>query len=73
MLDSDFNGSEFQSKPTQKQKQEQQLHDAIMAKTDIPFQQQAEKKMQVYEAAKRLDLPAFMEWMFDKKYFIGKF
>ena len=57
---------------TRKEISEQQLHDAIMQKMDIPFEQQAEKKMQVYEAAKRLELPAFMEWMFDKKYFIGK-
>ena len=57
---------------TTKEKGEQQLHDAIMQKMDMPFEQQAEKKMQVYEAARRLELPAFMEWMFDKNYFIGK-
>lgn len=57
---------------TTKEKTEQQLHDVIMQKMDIPFEQQAEKKMQVYEAARRLELPAFMEWMFDKNYFIGK-
>lgn len=57
---------------TTKEKAEQQLHDAIMQKMDIPFEQQAEKKMQVYEAARRMELPAFMEWMFDKNYFIGK-
>jgi hypothetical protein len=57
---------------TTKEKAEQRLHDAIMQKMDIPFEQQAEKKMQVYEAARRMELPAFIEWMFDKKYFIGK-
>lgn len=57
---------------TPKEKADQKLHDAIMQKTDIPFEQQAEKKMQVYEAARRMELPAFMEWMFDKNYFIGK-
>lgn len=57
---------------TTKEKAEQQLHDAIMQKMDIPFEQQAEKKMQVHEAARRLELPAFIEWMHDKNYFIGK-
>ena len=57
---------------TTKEKGEQQLHDAIMQKFDIPFEQQAEKKMQVHEAARRMDYPAFSEWMHDKKYFIGK-
>jgi len=57
---------------TTKEKAEQQLHDAIMDKMDIPFQQQAEKKMQVFEAAKRMDYAAFAEWMYDKHYFIGK-
>jgi hypothetical protein len=58
---------------TTKEKAEQQLHDAIMQKMDIPFEQQAEKKMQVFEAARRMELPVFIEWMHDKKYFIGKF
>lgn len=49
-----------------------QLLAATVAKFDIPFEQQAEKKMQVYEAARRLEFPAFMEWMFDKHYFISK-
>lgn len=81
MLDSDFNlnqNKEFSktiSTPAKKGEPsywDKELYDAFMQKIDIPFEQQAEKKMQVHEAARRLELPAFIEWMYDKHYFIGK-
>lgn len=80
MLDSDFNLKQdkglnktiekYASSATDEHKK--QLLAATVHKGDIPFEHEAEKKMQVYEAARRLEFPAFMEWMFDKKYFIGK-
>lgn len=67
MLDSDFN-----LKQDRGLKQQDSMQKAIQHKADMPFEQQAEKKMQVHEAAQRLNYAAFSEWMFDKGYTITK-